>query len=310
MKKAFNKLSTFLHVFYHSLIPVDDYYLKVRSRTHIGFSIKYFFSLILLFTMMLIAFLGIYVHREFPPQTLKGISNQIVTEFPEDLTIILNTNGRLVTNYERPYFLFYKDQQNNPLKFVFVVDTKAEPQKIFEYKSRFLFTERRFVIQWNRQVYTIPYFEPVSDIVIDRSSIADFVAKIAPFINSYYVTLLSSAAVAILGLTMMFFVSKLIYLAFIAGIVFLIAMKLYPSLSYKKTFHIGLHSLTGPIVIEFATIYFGIKPPFTLWFFLLSMIFIFASVHEAYYKKEELKTHPRSIEKSTRTRKKPHSSNG
>ncbi|OGK24399.1 hypothetical protein A3C24_04550 [Candidatus Roizmanbacteria bacterium RIFCSPHIGHO2_02_FULL_37_24] len=85
-----------------------------------------------------------------------------------------------------------------------------------------------------------------------------------------------------IGLTMFFFIGRIVYLAIISLIAFLIGIHFFKKLTVEKTYQISLHASTGPILLELIVIVFGLVVPIPFWFFLLTLVFVIAAIYEAY----------------------------
>jgi hypothetical protein len=131
IKLKMKKVKAFLHIFLNSLIPNASYYRKILN-TRFFFSFKYFLSLIILLSLVLIFNL---LNKYSPPKIIHWLTqiNKTIDQFPPDLNLFIN-NGSLITSYNRPYFIWVKDEKNK-LRLLLVVDESASLEKINQYQS-------------------------------------------------------------------------------------------------------------------------------------------------------------------------------
>jgi len=215
----------------------------------------------------------------YPPQKLAKIIVGIEQNYPEDLIITINKNARLTTNYDRPYTMYVNlDGVPTP---IFVVDPKAQPEKIASYGSPLLMTEQEMVITWEKRALPIPYEKGVT-FIIDKAEITSITTNLMSFVDSYYLVIVVLFIVMFIGLTMFFFIGRIVYLAIISLIAFLIGIHFFKKLTVEKTYQISLHASTGPILLELIVIVFGLVVPIPFWFFLLTLVFVIAAIYEAY----------------------------
>ena len=273
------KIFTFIHALQHSLVPLDNYYKKILKKTPLTFSVKYLFALFMI-TSFIISFVNISrLISSYPPQKLAKIIVGIEQNYPEDLIITINKNARLTTNYDRPYTMYVNlDGVPTP---IFVVDPKAQPEKIASYGSPLLMTEQEMVITWEKRALPIPYEKGVT-FIIDKAEITSITTNLMSFVDSYYLVIVVLFIVMFIGLTMFFFIGRIVYLAIISLIAFLIGIHFFKKLTVEKTYQISLHASTGPILLELIVIVFGLVVPIPFWFFLLTLVFVIAAIYEAY----------------------------
>ncbi|OGK43328.1 hypothetical protein A2956_03760 [Candidatus Roizmanbacteria bacterium RIFCSPLOWO2_01_FULL_37_57] len=273
------KIFTFIHALQHSLVPLDNYYKKILKKTPLTFSVKYLFALLMI-TSFIISSVNISrLISSYPPQKLAKIIVGIEQNYPEDLIITINKNARLTTNYDRPYTMYVNlDGVPTP---IFVVDPKAQPEKIASYGSPLLMTEQEMVITWEKRALPIPYEKGVT-FIIDKAEITSITTNLMSFVDSYYLVIVVLFIVMFIGLTMFFFIGRIVYLAIISLIAFLIGIHFFKKLTVEKTYQISLHASTGPILLELIVIVFGLVVPIPFWFFLLTLVFVIAAIYEAY----------------------------
>jgi len=288
------KVKTFLHIFYNSIIPHARYYSKIL-KVNFSFSLKYFLTLIVILNIFFI----LSIVKKYSPKRINTVLNSLIISLqksPDDLIININ-NGRLITGYNRPYFLWLDDQDKKRL--LLVIDETASAKKILIYKSFFLLTTNELVMNnfKNSDLSVLP-LSYVQNQQIDKAKINFFVNNLEkiklllPFLS----LILIIALIIILPLAS--FIITLIYLLLSTLFVFLL-YKIFVKkhFRFKKIFQVSFHSATLPLLIDYGLIIF--RPtiklnfisylptlPYPFLFFILLALFIGVGVYEAHVKHE------------------------
>jgi len=307
IKLKMKKVKAFLHIFLNSLIPNASYYRKILN-TRFFFSFKYFFFLIALLSSILIFNL---LNKYSLPKIVHwfGQVNKIIDQFPSDLNLFIN-NGSLITSYNRPYFIWVKDEKNK-LRLLLVVDESASLEKINQYQSMALLTKTDLFIKQNNQLKKIP-LTAFEKITVNKEKLKLLKEKIS-FINKLLYPLYFGIFILIIILIPLFSLIINVVYIFIASLIVFILLKLKPEKKYhfKKIFQISLHASTFPLLVDYFAFNFPLAkliktnfhikaPPFPLIFIFFLAIFIFIGAYEAYYNHNHHQDH------STNHRKKTH----
>ncbi len=280
-----NKIRTFRHVLRHSLYPVDDYYKKIVKKTSFAFSLKYFVFLIFFVSVIFVIAKTISFAIKYPQNTIRNYVNYVVHQYPDDLVMIMNDDGRLFSSYDRPYFMHLSDDLTSHV--FLVVDTQAKSDKIYEYKSTVLLTERYIVINWNDQTFSHPYAQN-NPLFIDKGHASSIGKTLEKYVQWYPLITCIATPLFIIVWFFVLLISKLIYLIPITLLVFFISQLWDKNPSLGKTYQIALHSSTAPILIEMVISAFGIVIPVAFWFLMMHLLFLAAGVYEAYKTKSSL----------------------
>ncbi len=184
--------------------------------------------------------------------------------YPDDLVITFK-NGAAIGNYNRPYFLWLNYE--NKKRVLFVFDETAESHKIKTYNSILLLTSRELVLNSNllkkSQKNLIIPLRSFSDKKISKqeiSQIAIAIKKLTRYFLLFYLSLSVFVIVTTLLLSFLISLFYLILASFIAlGTYRLIFKK---RVHFKKTFQIGLHAATFPLVLDYLII--TLKPAINL----------------------------------------------
>ncbi len=279
------KLKVFIHVLKHSLFPFDAYYKKIR-KTHFSFSLKYFFALIIsLLTLSLLIKVISFVSL-FPPQVLKTYVAKISQEYPNDLIISMNPNGRLSTNDDRP-FILSSPLEDNPRPLL-VIDPHADKEKIYDYDAFVLFSERRMYMQLDNSISDFPYelgqtfsfTKSKAKLITDNSQI---------ILNSYWKIVFATVIFSILVGIPFMGISILMTLA-IAAVMIFIVLKLtvkHKTIAYSSVLQICMHAFTGPLIIQCLAFIFGLSPSLPYWYTLVLWVFLAGAIYESYFEKDK-----------------------
>lgn len=279
------KLKTFWHVLKHSLIPLDYYYHKLRT-THFSFSAKYFVSLV--FGVVFVATIlkaSMFV-ISYTPDDLRTLITSVEEHYPEDLVIHINELGRLSTNDHKPYILF-SPFEKNPRPLV-VIDPRADKEKIYEYESNVLFTERRMIFMIDSGMYELNYqlSEPLR---IDSADIASISNNAQVVLDSYWVFIVGVMLAAMFIAPPLILAANIVTLL-IASFVVLVVLSVITKkrkFTYQKLLQISLHAVTGPLLIQCFMFIFALKAALPYWYMLLVYLFLAGGVYEAYFAKKK-----------------------
>lgn len=289
---SMKKVKTFLMQFLNSLIPSNTYYSKIL-QSNFKNSVVYFLIFLTLCNFIFISSLII----KYSPAKISQVFSQLIKTLesvPRDINIKI-LNGRLISNYNRPYFLW--TNLSNSFRLFLVIDETADISKINTYNSQFLLTSNELVtkIQDNIQSTHLSEF---GNQIINRQTVQQVIFqlhKILQFLPFIYV------GIVLLGIAIIPLISLLISILYL-GFASIIGYYIYRWYSkkhivFKKVIHIALHASTLPIIIDYIVILFRptlpIKTPFSIpsiyfpiLYLLLLSFFVFAGIYEAHYHKK------------------------
>jgi len=284
------KVKTFLHIFYNSLIPHARYYSRI-IKVNFSFSLKYFLTLIVILNIFFIISFVV----KYSPKKINIVLGTLITslrQFPNDLTIMIN-NGRLITSYNRPYFLWLDYQDKKQL--LLVIDETATAKKAQLYKSYSLLTANELVINnlKNNNLSSLP-LSYLQDQTINKEKTMMFVSVLDKIQGLLPLLSLILILALIIILPIASFAITIIYLLLSALLVFfLYKFFIKKHFRFKKILQVSFHSATLPLLIDYGLIIF--RPtmrltvnvptlPFPLLFFILLALFIAVGVYEAHAK--------------------------
>jgi len=307
IKLKMKKVKAFLHIFSNSLIPKASYYRKILNTRFI-FSFKYFVFLIFALSSIII----FNLINKYSPLKINHWLNEInksIEQFPPDLNIFIN-NGLLTTTYNRPYFIWTKNDKNK-LKLLLVVDETGSFEKFKQYPSIILLTKTDIFIKQNGQIKKIPLSSINKTQIINKESLIPLKEKISWIKKFFYPLYFSIVVFALILVPFFSFIVNTIYILLASLITFLfLKFKTEKKYHLKKIFQISLHACTLPLLIDYLFFNlplpkliktsFNIKLlPFPFVFIFLLAVFIFIGAYEAYYNHNQNQAPPNHHHKKT-----------
>ncbi|MFZ2188909.1 MAG: DUF1189 family protein [Candidatus Moraniibacteriota bacterium] len=276
------------------IVPSKNFFKKVVSSIYgpkyyqellnqpLAYSIKYFLVFTSIFGVLFVVGFSLF---SFPgiDKTLNDVVRKTVNSYPQELAVTVK-GGNVSTNVPEPFYIKLpvltdeSDAQLSEHKNLITIDTKSEASadSLLKYDTALLVTKNYIVYQKsNGQIVTQP-LEKVSDVVIDKAFLIQFVDKYSPYLK----LLLPLMAIGLLIFIIFFIAFQFCYLFLAALLIWLIAHIKKVEMSYGKSYQLGLHLMTLPLLIisPFSFINF----PFA--FTLLLLILAFINIR----KKEEL----------------------
>ncbi|MDI6821235.1 MAG: DUF1189 family protein [Patescibacteria group bacterium] len=243
-----------------------------------SFSIKYFYSLVLILAFILTIIISI----NFVPGLsllLKNLSTTAVKSFPDNLVVTIKT-GKVTTNVLEPFFVetpkdFKVENQENknvslPENFL-IIDTRTNfsIDKFKEYKTLFWLTSDSIVGRDNQGMKIIS-LEKIPDMVVDKPAFVSFVDKIRPLIKM----IPSLMVVGIFIFLIAGFSFKLIHLILLALLIWLIAKIKGLVINYKQSYQIGIHAMTLGLIYYALTLVLPIRVLFLFSFLVLIVVWL------------------------------------
>ncbi len=211
-----------------------------------SFSLKYFYLLITLLATILFA-----VYASIDGGAIlsfaSNLPERLLSYYPGDLIITIK-DGSASTNVSEPYFIKIPEGlSTKEAKNLLAIDTKNSfsYERFIAYDTLFLLSKDAFVsISDKGEIRVIPLAK-IPDAKIDHALVASFIGKFQPYIKIFLALL---ALLAFLGL-LAFYSSNLLYLLLAALLIWGIAKTRNLPFGYKKSYQIGLHAITLPLIL-------------------------------------------------------------
>lgn len=264
------QIKTFLYVFYKSLTSPRYYRDVVNAPT--SFSIKYFLVLVLLVSLAVSAFKLAPAIPEMK-SAINGFVNDALNLYPSDL-VITSKDGNLSINQPEPYIIGMPDsvkQEQQDFENFIVFDSLGTLDDLEKYKTVVLVNSANILVKdtQNDKIEVYPLKE-MPDGQISRVDLEKLVESSADFIN---ILPYLAFSLGVLGILIYNFGFRLLYLVFIAVIIWVLAKIRDLDFDFGKSYRVAIHTLTLPLVLELLIDVFRINFDFPLWFMIVHFVY-------------------------------------
>ncbi|QQG44679.1 MAG: DUF1189 family protein [Candidatus Roizmanbacteria bacterium] len=272
------KVKTFFYVFRSSLLPHQPFYHKL-IKTKFSFSLKYFLFLSII---VYLVFVCIYAFKFNLFQNFSLASTNFyksLAAFPDDLIISIK-NGKLTTNYNRPYFMWMDNNQKKIL--LLVIDENGTQTSIKDYNALTLLTHEAVISRslFDKNKYIINSFDKDS-IIIDKAKVEEINDILKNVISTIYLLM---PFVFIILLPLIVIIVNFLYLLLASIVVHFFAKYYFKGITLRKTLQIAFHAFTLPLLVNYIL---GIIDPriaiLPITFFALTFLFLSFAIHECHY---------------------------
>lgn len=225
-------------------------YYKSIAEKPLSYSLKYFFFFALIVALVFSVFYS-FVFMPKIQSFLDFAANKLINYYPSELVVTVK-DGQASANVDQPYFLkapqaLKAEENSKDFENMLVVDTQNQfdMQAFTSYKTLALLNKDTIALLDENGAVKIQTLKDVPDVVINKSAIEGLFGKIKPLFRFVY-------PLAALGLFLAGYagvILKFIYLIFGALLVWAVSSVKKNSLGYKKSYRVGLHLVTGPIIL-------------------------------------------------------------
>lgn len=207
-------------------------------------SIGYFLLLILLLTVLNVITLIPTLLLD-TPKVLNSFAENIINCFPKDLEFTI-TNGKASANISEPYFI--SSCEGDKKEKVAVIDTKTpfSLDKFNEYKVAAWITKDSIVYKkgsYETRTYT---FNKVKDFKLNREVLNSYFKMASPYLKFVGPILLILSFIGIF----LSYDFRLIYLLFLASIIWLFGKIFKQTMGYGQAYKVGLHAITLGLIVD------------------------------------------------------------
>lgn len=232
-----------------SSIYSPGFYTKIKNKS-LGESLKYFFTLVLLLTLINVLVLSYELGIKVP-QEIRNFISQTANSIPEDLQVVID-NGQVSTNSQEPLFIpfprFDNEIQQQSLNNLLVIDTKTpfSAAQFNQYKTLLWLTKDSLFYQNKDLDQRSLDLSKFDSLTINRDFITSWVSKINPWLN------LLGPILILLTFTGLFigFSFNLVYFLFLAVLVFFLGSIFKWGLNYSASYKIAIYSSTLSFLID------------------------------------------------------------
>ena len=254
-----------------------EFYQDIIVEKSFSFSLKYFYLLITLLAIILFAFYSL----TYGGTILSFVSNlpeRLLNSYPDNLIITIK-DGSAGTNVSEPYFIkIPEDLSAKEAKNLLTIDTKNSfsYERFIVYDTLFLLSKDTFVSIANKGEIRVIPLAKIPDAKIDHALIASFIGKFQPYIKIFLVLL---ALLTFLSL-LVFYSFNLLYLLLATVLIWGIAKMMNLPLGYKKSYQIGLHAATLPLILYTGMLIIAPSWIVNFGFILVLLFMVWINIHQ------------------------------
>lgn len=207
-----------------------------------GEAFKYFLLLIIplsLIQLILIIPDFLSLNKEVPT-----FISQAMSKYPKGLEVKI-TDGKASSNVEEPYFV--RSSEKSRLSNILVIDTKTpySSQQFADYDTTAWLTRDTLFVKDTSQTRVID-LKNIGNITINEATINGLIQKLSP-----YFPLLGVALILFTGLGLFLaYMFKLLYLLFLAVLIWGVAKIFKWNFKYGQSYRIGLFAITLPLLVD------------------------------------------------------------
>lgn len=253
-----------------SSIYNPKFYSKIKQQS-LGSTLKYFFLFILVLTIINILALS-YELGVKVPEEIKNFINQTVNSFPSDLEVDIN-HGQVTTTAQEPFFVPFPQSINEAkaqdLNNILVIDTKTpySSTQFNQYKTLAWLTKDALFYQNRDFEQRSLDLTKVNNFKVNRTVIESWISKFSPWLNTIGPILIILTFIGLfLGFTF-----NLIYLLFLAVLVFFLSSIFKWGLNYSASFKTAIYASTLAFILDLILFNTGIYTGFFGFPFLFTL---------------------------------------
>jgi hypothetical protein len=247
-----------------------DFYASIPQKK-LGSAIGYFFLLIL-FAAIAQSISPVWSFLTVGQTEVKKFVNTVKNIYPSELVIKIQ-KGKVSTNVQEPYFIPLPENKNMIAEDNFnlvVIDTKTpfSVNQFNQYRAFAWITEDSVFTKSDNQIKAND-LSKASNITIDKTLVSSLINRFSPWIN-----LITPLAITGISLGLYLFHSlRLVYLFFLAALIWILTKFLKKPLSYGNSYKTGLYAMTLGLFAEVFLGFFKFAG-FTFMFTLISLAIV------------------------------------
>jgi hypothetical protein len=272
---------------FNSITLVMNFFRKIRNSIYspafysnipqksLGSAIGYFL-LLSLFLTIIQSISPIWKFSTTGQTEIKKFVDQAKNFYPSGLEVKVQ-KGKVSTNVQEPYYISLPKDKNRTAEDnqnLVVIDTKT-PFSVEQYNQyeTFAWITENSVITKSENKIQINDLSKTSNITINKTFVMSLINKFSPWLKLI-------TPLVIIGILIGIYITyagRLIYLFFLALIVWLLAKLFKKPLTYGGSYKIGLHAVTLGFIADllFGWIHF---PGFVFMFTLISLAVVLANM--------------------------------
>ncbi|RJR27101.1 DUF1189 domain-containing protein [candidate division WWE3 bacterium] len=297
-----NKLKAFVYVYKNSLLSIG--YYKDVLKTTLAFSLKYFFSLAVISSILITISVSFNIYPELN-RTMEEMLTKIKDVFPSELVISTKGNEWSI-NLPEPLIIPFPEVESLEDMAQAPETPAAEiPENLivfdhngtvedFENLNTLILVNEKNVLVKQANKYDVYPIEELPDTQFDRSKFDSTVESVRSF-TKYLPYIL--AVFIFLGTLFYYLVLRTIYILMAAFITWMGSFIFGSKLTYTQNMQVCLHAMTLPITIEVLINAVGFNMNLPFWFALVNIGFAMVVIMNlAKDEKAEDRKEPKNLE--------------
>lgn len=246
-------------------------------------SIKFLGVFFLLFAFVQMAIAAIFLLSQAPrlQRSLPQLRDTATSQFPSKLNISIK-DGVATSTTKQPYKISIpSEDQEDELKYYFIMDLDADEDKFASYKTMLLLTDSDIVFPSSSGDVQAPQKRPLSqiasgEVVINKDTAQKAAQSVYQFVQPRFWWIVSILALFMLSLGtfvvgFMLFVGHMITLLVYGLFIWAFTRLLKYNITYRKAYQISLHGSIGPYLLGRFLVLTGIFADFSPYFFFFSV---------------------------------------
>ncbi|MSU55040.1 MAG: DUF1189 domain-containing protein [Candidatus Taylorbacteria bacterium] len=246
------------------------FYRSLKDKS-LGFSMKYFFSFIVILAFIVAFILGSELAPLFSAESLK----KFVSFYPKELSLTIK-NGVVSSNVSEPYVLKATSVKKGEHSNYLVVDTSSDSSldTFRKYDTDVLIGRNFIVSEKGKSQIQVTDISRLPDFTFNQELLFHW----ADVIGSHHLALSFGFFFILWTAFVFYFTFNLVWLAVMALIVLLIGKVKAVSLSYSQSLKITLFASTLPLILKSIFVVAAISAPFPLFFSVLIVVVVIANI--------------------------------
>lgn len=240
------KLKTFFYSFKNSILSTE--YYKDIVKADINFSIKYFFMLSFLASVLTVAYMSINLIPNMTSE-IKIFYQEAENIYPDDLTVEFK-DGSWTANKEEPIFI---KRPNLPVEAdipsnLVVFDKNGTIDKIKEYDTLAIVNSENILYGQDAELISTQPLKNIPNGTLNKEAVISKMSGLNKLINflPFILPIFLLIPVFLFG-----FLGGSLFNVFLAGIGLFIALLLNKRrIDFKSAFQISVHAATVPVLIR------------------------------------------------------------
>lgn len=246
------------------------FYAKIPQQSS-GSAIGYFALLVLLLTVIQTGTIFFSANLPNIQNMLQTSINKAVMMYPTALTITIR-NGVVSTNVKEPYIIPLPGGPSEGKNNLLVIDTKTpfSTTDFRKYSTYLWLTKDSIFMAGDSQMRTVDLSQ-IKDFTLNKNLVTSIAKELSPWLN--VVTPLLT--VFFLVCFYIIYFCRLVYLFFLALLIFVLGKLMKKSVAYMQAYRIGIYAMTTAFFVELFAPFIKLNQiPFLFTIISLAVVFV------------------------------------